>query len=180
MGSFQNSHRSIVSRDPFVAAPGAGLSYVDHRSHRHRAMWATVVALACGVIGVVAVLVAVSTGHKFNHASSQTVVDPAWAELWYDFAAVHGAGMPSATAQVGFIPPPEPVHTGTATPPLASQPNKGCTRATWPFFDNDCLWGNADSGTQERRRKRIVARLKSPWCPGLRSNDGAFFCRSRS
>jgi hypothetical protein len=136
-------------------------------------MGATVVALACGIIGVVAVLVAVSTGHKFNHAPSQTMVDPALAELWYDFAALQGAGMPSATAQVGFVP--EPVHTG-----VASQPNEGCTRATWPFFDNDCLWGNADSGTQERRRRRIVARLKSPWCSGLRSNDGAYFCRSRS
>jgi hypothetical protein len=149
--------------------------------HRRRAMWATMVALACGVIGVVAVLVAVSTGHKFNHASSQAVVDPALAELWYDFGAAQGAGTPSATAQVGFVPPPEPVHTGTATPPLASQPNKGCTRATWPFFDNDCLWGNtAESGTHERRRRRIVARLKSPWCSGLHSNDVAYFCRSRS
>jgi hypothetical protein len=143
-------------------------------------MWATVVALACGAIGVVAVLVAVSTGHKFNQASSQAGVDPALAELWYDFDALQGTGIPSATAQVGFVPPPEPVHTATATPPLASQPNKGCIRATWPFFDNDCLWGNADDGTQERRRRRIVARLKSPWCSGLRSNNGAYFCRSRS
>jgi len=180
VGHFQNSHCSTVSRDLFVAAPGAGPSYIDQLFHGHRAMWATVVALACGVIGVVAVLVAVSTGHKFDHASSQAVVDPALAELWHDFAALQGAGMPSATAQAGFVPPPKPVHTGTATPLLASQPIKGCTRATWPFFDNDCLWGSADSGTQERRRRRIVARLKSPWCSGLRSNDGAYFCRSRS
>ena len=141
-------------------------------------MWATVVALVCGVIGVVAILVAISTGHKFDHAPSQ--VDPALAELFYDFAALQAAGMPGATARVGFVPPLEPANTGTATPSVASQPNKGCTRATWPFFDNDCLWGNADSGTQERRRKRIVARLKSPWCSGLRSNDSAYFCRSRS
>ena len=141
-------------------------------------MWATVVALACGVIGVVAVLVAVLTGHKFDQASFQ--VDPALAELLYDFAALQTAGMPDATAEAGFVPPPEPVHTGTATPPLTSQPNKGCTRATWPFFDNDCLWGSADSGTQDRRRRRIVARLKSPWCSGLHSNDVAYFCRSRT
>jgi hypothetical protein len=112
------------------------------------------VALACGVIGAIAILVAVLTGQA--------------------------SGMTSATAQVGFIRPPEPANTGTASPPLGSQPNKDCTQATWPFFDNDCLWGNTDSGTQERRRKRIVARLKSPWCSGLRSNDGAYFCRSRS
>jgi len=141
-------------------------------------MWATVVALVCGVVGVVAILVAVSTGHKFDHAASQ--VDPALAELLYDFAALQASGMMSATAQVGFIRPPEPANTGTASPPLGSQPNKDCARSTWPFFDNDCLWGNADSGTQERRRRRIVARLKSPWCSGLRSNDGAYFCRSRS
>jgi hypothetical protein len=145
--------------------------------HRRRAMWATVVALACGVIGVVAVLVAVLTGHKFDHASPQ--VDPAVAELWYDFAALQAAGMPGATAQAGFVP--EPANTGTATPPLASQPNKRCTRAIWPSFDTDCLWGNtADSGTHERRRRRIVARLKGPWCSGLHSNDGAYFCHPRS
>jgi hypothetical protein len=136
------------------------------------------VALACGVIGAIAILVAVLTGHKFDHASSQ--VDPALTELLYDFAALQASGMTSATAQVGFIRPPEPANTGTASPPLGNQPNKDCTRATWPFFDNDCLWGNADSGTQERRRRRIVARLKSPWCSGLRSNVGAYFCRSRS
>ena len=177
MCSFHILHRSPARRDTFVAARlfGTGLSYVDHLSHGHRAMWATAVALACGVIGVVAVLVAASTGHKFNHASSQAVVDPALAELWYDFAALQGAGISSTTAHAGFVPAPEPVHTG-----VASQPNKGCTRATWPSFDKDCLWGNADSGTQERRRRRIVARLKSPWCSGLRSNDGAYFCRSRS
>jgi NhaP-type Na+/H+ or K+/H+ antiporter len=51
-------------------------------------MWATMVALACGVIGVVAVVVAVLTGHKFDYASSQAVPDPALAELLYDFAAL--------------------------------------------------------------------------------------------
>jgi hypothetical protein len=141
--------------------------------HLRRAMWATRVALACGVIGVVAVVFAVLTGHKFDHASFQAVVDPRLAELWYDFAALQGAGTPGATAQAGFVPAPEP--------PLASQPNKRCTRATWPFFDDDCLWGNAaEDGTQGKRRRRIVARLKSPWCSGLHSNDGAYFCRRRS
>ena len=181
MGSFHNFHCSPASRDPFVAAglSGTALSYFDHLFHRRRAMWATMVALACGVISVVAVVVAVLTGHKFDDASFQ--VDPALAELLYDFAALQGAGMPGATAQVGFVPAPEPANTGTATPPLASQPNKRCTRPTWPFFDTDCLWGNtADSGTHARPRRRIVARLKSPWCSGLHSNDGAYFCRSRS
>jgi hypothetical protein len=179
VGSFHNLHCKPASRGPFVAAlpPGTDLSYIDHLFHHHRAMWATVVALACGVISVVAVVVAVLTGHKFDDASFQ--VDPALAELLYDFAALQAAGMLDATAQAGFVP--EPANTGTATPPLAGQPNKRCTRATWPFFDTECLWGNTDdSGTHERRRRRIVARLKSPWCSGLHSNDVAYFCRSRS
>jgi hypothetical protein len=80
-----------------------------------------------------------------------------------------------------FVPAPEPANTGTVTPALASQPDKRCSRAIWPFFDNDCLWGNtADSETQERHRRRIVARLMSPWCSGLNSNDSAYFCRPRS
>jgi hypothetical protein len=65
--------RSCTKSDAFVAALLPGMGY---RSPRRRAMWATMVALACGVIGVVAVVVAVLTGHKFDHASSQAVVDP--------------------------------------------------------------------------------------------------------
>ena len=156
-----------------ITAQGVGRSQLLKRAEHAN-------ALACGVIGAIAILVAVLTGHKFDLPSPQAVPDPALGELLYDFAALQGTGMPGAAAPAGFVPAPEPTNNKTATPSLASQPNKGCTRATWPFFDNDCLWGNADSGTQERRRKRIVARLKSPWCPGLRSNDGAFFCRSRS
>jgi hypothetical protein len=168
---------SQLTLQSFVAA-GTGLAYHPF-FHHHRVMWATVVALMCGVVGVVAILVAVSTGHKFDHASSQ--VDPALAELWHDFAALQAAGMPGAAAQEGFVPAPEPANTGTASPPLASQPDTRCTRATWPVFDNECLWGNtADSETHERRRRRVVGRLKSPWCSGLHSNDNAYFCRSRS
>jgi hypothetical protein len=90
--------------------------------------------------------------------------------------ALQGAGSAGVTAQAGFVPAPEPMNTGTATPPLDSQSNKPCTRATRPFFDNDCLWDNtAEGGTQERRRSRIVARLKSPGCSGL-----AYFCRPRT
>jgi len=84
-------------------------------------MCATGVALACGVIGVLAILVAVLTGHKFDVASPHAVPDPALAELLYDFAALQGAGMPGAAAQAGFVPAPEPANTGTASPPLASQ-----------------------------------------------------------
>jgi hypothetical protein len=86
-------------------------------------MWATVVALACGVIGVVAVLVAVSTGHKFDHASSQAVVDPGLAELWHDFAALQAPERRVAQRRRDSFPAPEPVNTGTATPPLASRSN---------------------------------------------------------
>jgi hypothetical protein len=36
------------------------------------------------------------------------------------------------------------------------------------------------SGPRQRWRKRIVARVNSPRCSGLRSDDGAYFCRPRS
>jgi hypothetical protein len=173
--SFRNI-KSLSRSDSFVATllPGIGLP----NPFFHRAMWATTVALACGVIGVVAVLCAVLTGHELDHASSRAAVDPGLAELWYDFAALQAAGIPGGASQARFVPAPEPE---IATPPAASRPNKRCTRATWPFFDNDCLWGNTvDSGTRERRRKKIVTRLKSPWCSGLHLNDGAYFCRPRS
>jgi hypothetical protein len=155
--------------------------YLGPFFHRRRALWATTVTSACGVIGVVAVLFAGLTGQKLDRAPAEGVIDPGLAELWYDFAALQGAGTSGGTAEAGFVPAPEPVNTGTVKPPSAGQLNKRCTLGTWPFFDNDCLWGNAaDGGPLQRRRKRIVARLKSPWCSGLRSNDGAYFCRPRS
>jgi hypothetical protein len=167
--------------DAFVGAFLLEWSYLSPFFHRRRALWATTVALACGVIGVAAILFAVLTGQKLDRAPSQGVVDPGLAELWYDFAALQGAGTSGGTAEAGFVPAPEPVNTGTVKPPSAGQLNKRCTQGTWPFFDNDCLWANtADSGPPQRLRKRIVARLKSPWCSSLRSNDGAYFCRPRS
>jgi hypothetical protein len=139
-------------------------------------MWATAAAMLCGIIVGVMLLASV-TGHKVDRAPHQEAADLGFAELWYDFAVLQGAG----TSGAGFVKAPEPANTGIAAPPPAGQPNKRCSQGTWPFFDNECLWGNiADGATQERRRKRIAARLKSPWCSGLRLNDGAYFCRPRS
>jgi hypothetical protein len=146
-----------------------------------RAVRATVVALLCGAIAGAALLVAAVTGHKFDHTSHQEAADPRFDELWYDFAALQGAGTSGATRDAGFVKAPEPVNTGTAAPPSASPPTKHCAQGTWPFFDNECLWGDlAEGATPDRRRKRIAARLKSPWCSGLHLNYGAYFCRPRS
>jgi hypothetical protein len=109
-------------------------------------MCATVVSLACGVVGVVAILVAVSTGHKFDHASSQ--VDPALAELLYDFAALQAAGMPSATAQVGFVLAPEPAPLALMTTsrlpfamkPASSEPLRKPSRARTISIAS-AIWG---------------------------------------
>jgi hypothetical protein len=63
-------------------------------------MWATMVALACGVIGVVAVVVAVLTGHKFDYAPSQVVPILHWQNCSM-ICCPAGAECRSAAAQTG-------------------------------------------------------------------------------
>jgi hypothetical protein len=154
--------------------------YLSPSFPHRRAMWATAAAVACGVIGGTAGLLAVMTGH--NMPPPQAMVDPGLSELWYDFAAlqVGTSGMGSSTAEPGFAPPPDSAN-GLATPSPAADAGKRCTESTWPFFDNDCLWGkSAADGREERRHKRILARLKSPWCSSLHSKQGAYICRPRT
>ncbi len=161
-------HRGIFARN-------GGLNPAFHR----RAVWATTVALLCGAIGIAALLIAVVTGHKLDREPYQTATDLRFAELWYDFAALEGAGTLGATAEAGFVNVPETANTGVAVPLPGSQPSRHCAQGTWPYFENDCLWGDADR-PPEKRRKRIATRLKSPWCCGLHLENGAYFCRPQS
>jgi hypothetical protein len=157
--------------------------YLGPSFHHRRAMWATAVALACGILGGTIGLLVLITGRNLDDLPRQAIVDPGLAELWYDFAALQAAGTSGVSrpmAEARFVPVPEPANAGIAGAP-PGVPAKRCAEATWPFFDNDCLWGqSAEGGRQDRHRKRIVARLKSPWCSGLRSKEGAYICRPRT
>jgi hypothetical protein len=154
--------------------------YLSPSFQHHRAMWATAVALACGVVGGTVGLLSLTTGQGPDFLSSQATVEPGDAELRYDFAALgmSGGGRPTAPAESAAVP--DRANAVVAAPATANA-DKHCTQSTWPFFDNDCLWGKtADDGAAHRRRKRIVSRLRSPWCSGLHSKEAATICRPRT
>jgi hypothetical protein len=127
-------------------------------------------ALMCGVAAVVIGLVGFATGHMLPQRAA---VDPA-STVSRDFAALGealrgqiGAGSIGAGSS-------DPSETAAGSSPVAVH----CAGSTWPYFDKDCLWGNGEEVA--RRHKRIVLRLKSPWCNGLRSKEGAYACRRRT
>jgi hypothetical protein len=161
MGSLQNFY------------PESG--YLSPSSRHRRAMWATAVALACGIIGGAIGLLSLMTGHQFDFLPPQATVDPGFAELSHDFATLEATGTlskGSSTAPTGAARAPDAANAGI---------EKRCAESTWPFFDNECLWGKTGRERREdKRHKRIVSRLKSPWCSGLRSKEGAYICRPRT
>jgi hypothetical protein len=164
--------------------------YLGSSFDHHRAMWATVVALACGVVGAGVGALSLVGGQEFDFPASRATVEPGYAELSHDFAALQAAvrpGIDNPTGGAGNGGAPDSAEAGLAAPSdaagTASAPAtgaaKGCPQATWPFFDKDCLWGGtAGFGHDDGPRRRIVPRLRSPWCFGLLSNEGAYICRS--
>jgi hypothetical protein len=164
MGSLQNFY------------PESG--YLAPSSRHRRAIWATAVALACGVIAGTIGLLSLLTGQS-DFLPPRAAPDPGFAELAHDFATLEPHGTWSggnSSAGTGNTRAPDASKAGDVTS-VAIGIEKRCAESTWPFFDNECLWGKTG---EERRRKRIVSRLKSPWCSGLHSKEGAYICRPRT
>jgi hypothetical protein len=153
----------------------------------HRALLAAVVAATGGTGFAVGALLALIRG---DFPPPRATIAPGYAELSRDFAALDDSELFAALGETPapFKPPGETAITGAAVTGAAvtgaavtgaAPTRRACGESTWPFFDQDCLWG--DGATQGvRRRKRIVSRLKSPWCSGLLSKEGAYICRPRT
>ena len=122
-------------------------------------------ALMCGAAAVVIGVIGFATGHMLPRRAT---VDPA-STISRDFAAL-GGGL-RGPLEVGTSDPSE---TAVGSSPATVH----CAGPTWPYFDKDCLWGNGEEVA--RHRRRIVLRLKSPWCNGLLSKEGAHVCRRRT
>jgi hypothetical protein len=63
--------------------------------------------------------------------------------------------------------------SGIDAGPISPNTNQ-CSGGSWPYSTNDCLWA-ADSP----KRRRIVTRLKSPWCTGVLRLQPFHSCRPR-
>jgi hypothetical protein len=159
-------------------------------SHQFRRMMgATIAAAVCGVIGGAAGLLSLTTGHEsdFPGAPVASISEPGAPvpsvseyahELAFDFAALQSAEIVgSPTAVVGAAEAPAVVNAGVAPSSAEADLTARCAQGTWPFFDDKCLWGTT---AQIGHRKRIVFRLKSPWCSSLHYPEGAYYCRSRT
>jgi hypothetical protein len=143
--------------------------YLSSAVHPHRAMAATAVAVICGVIGGAVGLFSLITGQEFEFQRAQAKLNAEYAdELMYDFQALER----TETEATGSATTPAPVVASSA----ASNDAKRCEEGIWPFLPNDCRWGTT---APERHRKRIVSRLKSPWCSPLHGAEGAYNCRAR-
>jgi hypothetical protein len=157
----------------------ADTGYLVASHHFHRMTWATVVAAACGVIGGAAGLFSLTTGHEFDFPGAPVTSISEYAdELAYDFAALQGSeitGSPTAVVSGADVP----TLTNADVTPSSAEAVVGtrCVQGTRPFFDDKCLW---ETAAQTRHRKRIVFRLRSPWCSGLHNSEGAYYCRSRT
>jgi len=152
--------------------------YLSSSFHFHRAMAATAVAAICGVIGGAVGVFSLISGQPFDFQRAQAKLNAEYAqELAYDFMALKraetdGAAGPTGAAAVA----PAPGAANAAASPATADDEKRCTEGTWPFVSDNCLWGAAGP---EWHRRRIVSRLKGPWCSGLRDAEGAYNCRSR-
>jgi hypothetical protein len=157
--------------------PHPEADYLHPSFQFRRAMWATIVAVTCGAIGGAVALFSVVTGYEFAFLRDQTKLNSEFAqELIYDFDALRhaeavGDARPIAGAGDVQMPVPANFEIAASTDDAAQ-----CTEGTWPFLDNGCLWGATG---QQWHRRRIVLRLKSPWCAGLRVTQGAYNCRGR-
>jgi hypothetical protein len=152
--------------------------YLSSPAHHHRAIAATAVAVICGVIGGAVGLFSLITGQEFDFQTAQTGAKYA-EELAYDFQALNRAetyGTGSTTIPAPVVAAPATRNGGVGGSSAAADDAKRCEQGIWPFLPNDCRWG---STAPERHRKRIVSRLESPRCSGLRGAEGAYNCRAR-
>lgn len=132
---------------------------------------ATIAALACGT----AVLAAAVAGSMIgDHSTYQLATGQRFAhQLVYDFEALRTF---QPAARDALPDTPETVHPSDATSErfAGSESRNQCAGQTWPYFTDDCLWA-----VDAPKRRRVVVRLKSPWCKGELQHRPFDSCRPR-
>ncbi|MBI5322540.1 hypothetical protein [Bradyrhizobium sp.] len=115
--------------------------------------WMTA-ALACCAVGLVTATIMLTTGNRFEFRPAPPEISRLDDELVSSFNALG-----SMTAK------------RAANPPQARRSGTAGAR-------NSVATGAESPGTP--RKRRIVVRLKSPWCTGVLRNQAFYRCRTQS
>jgi len=132
-----------------------------HHSYEYRWTIAAVVALACCIAALLMAVILSSTGEHFEFNSGMPPPEQSGEGLTSSATVEDNQMSGAASPEVGkdLVP--------------ADSGNR-CSESSWPYFTVDCLWA-ADTP----RRRRIVFRLKSPWCSGELRHQPFYICRAR-
>jgi hypothetical protein len=129
-----------------------------------RTMLVLVVALACGLLGITEGLLFTTMGGHLNPRSdSPSPSDTASQQVANEFAAV----------EAGTVDLRAPQHVEDVPLPRERAPAAQCAEGTWPYYDNDCLFGPS---TVRQHHRRTADRRKKPWCAGVFHGRNAQRC----
>ena len=148
-------------------------SSLEDEVYEYRLLIATAAALVCCAVGLVAATLILTTGDRFEYRPAlPAVVDardgPAGSSAPTENIGTQGAAAPEK--------PPEKVQGGRAPhrDGEASAPASCTASQGWPYSPKDCRFAEKPD-----KRRRIVIRLKSPWCSGVLRHQPFHACRPR-
>jgi hypothetical protein len=129
-----------------------------------RTMLVLVVALACGLLGIMEGLLFTTMGWQMNpRPSAPFQSDSVSKEVANEFAAVQA---PTTDLQA-------PQHVESVPLPRERAPTRQCAEGTWPYYDEDCLFGPS---TVRQHHRRTADRRRKPWCAGVFHGRNAQRC----
>jgi hypothetical protein len=132
-----------------------------------RTMLVLAVALGCGLLGIMEGLVFTTMGRQLNPRSvSPSPSETASAEIANEFAAVQ-ATTPDLPASQHIKEVPLPRERAL------SALDKHCAEGTWPYYDEDCLFGPS---TVRQHHRRTADQRRKPWCAGVFHGRNAQRC----
>jgi len=158
-------------------APSYQQDDAHRQSYEYRWTIATVAALALCAVALVAAAVLFVAGDRFEYRNAESTLSRRDDELVQAFEALQATDAVRRDAQSRFAKNPQmssaasPETSEGSVPPSA---DNQCSGKSWPYSSDNCVWA-ADAP----KRRRIVFRLKSPWCSGVLRHQPFHRCRTR-
>jgi hypothetical protein len=147
------------------------------QSYEFRWTIATVAALALCAVALVAAAILSVAGDRFEYRNAELTLSRHDDELVQAFEALQTAEAVRRDAQPRFAKNPQissaaspETGEGSVPPSVDSQ----CSARSWPYSSDNCVWA-----TDAPKRRRIVFRLKTPWCSGTLRHQPFYRCRTR-